>query len=158
MSLKSVLLNVTCDDLTLTQHIEAFGLTDFFNSLPPIHFQFMVFKTTLREGITKKKVYCCLSGGELRDGDAALTQTGRSALAMLMLIPAAADCTVIFQELRIGRTPLSTKIKRTIQSAPAGSKICFFGDMAGELDGKMLDALGWSKGIENLQVNPEKTP
>jgi hypothetical protein len=156
MRLKSVLLNVTCDDLTLTQQIEAFGITEFFNSLPPAHLQFMVFKTILRDGITKKKVYCCLSGGELNAGDLKLTPTGKAALAMLMLIPAPLKHKIIFQELRIGRTPLSTKVKQTIQSAPAGSKICFFGDMSGELDGKMLDILGWNKVIENINVNQEK--
>ena len=151
MNLESTRLEVIADDLTLTREAASFGAAGVFSSFPPgSRLLFDVFKTVLRQGSTRKTVYCCLSGGEVRDGDAALTLVGRAALTMLLLIPTPPDTPITLQELRIGKIPLRTKVQRAVKNAPAGRKICFFGDMSGELDGKALDSLGWNQTIERV--------
>ena len=44
-----------------------------------------------------------------------------------------------FQQLNIGKIPLK-KVIQMLKEKPNGSKVCFVGDMAGELDGHMHDA------------------
>jgi len=97
--------------------------------------QYMVYKTKL-DG---KTYYCCWSGGRLVDGDASLTQVGQAALETLISLPVGNE-TLVLQELRVGQTELRDKVKATFRKLPSGSKVCFFGDMAGELDGKMHQA------------------
>ncbi len=108
--------------------------------LPPSHtvLQFMVFEARLGP----KRVYCCLAGGELSPaGEVLLTTIGRYALeALVSKLPP--DSTVIMQELQLGKVPLKRKVKATIAAAPPDAGVCFFGDMAGELDGLMFDAIG----------------
>ena len=58
--------------------------------------------------------------------------------------------TFIFQELKLGPTPLRDKIKATLRRAPANAKICFFGDMQGELDGRLHQAFNVVKGSLNI--------
>lgn len=96
-----------------------------------------VFQSTLG----RKTLYCCCSGGELREGQVYLTAIGQAAVEALLKLPMGYNDPLYMQELRIGRTPLRKKVKRVIESTPAESKICFFGDMADELDGEILRAL-----------------
>ncbi|WP_449508436.1 hypothetical protein [Enterobacter ludwigii] len=95
----------------------------------------------------RKTFYCALSGGTLDNGEPALTLIGRAALEVIVNYPSPND-TLIFQQVKLGETPLKTKVKSTLKKAPANSKICFFGDMQGELDGVLLD-------VFNLQKSPD---
>lgn len=95
----------------------------------------------------RKTFYCALSGGRLENGEPALTLIGRAALEAVINYPSSND-TLTFQQVVLGETPLKTKVKATLKKAPANSKICFFGDMQGELDGVLLD-------VFNLQQSPK---
>jgi hypothetical protein len=99
---------------------------------------FSVFQTR----IALKTYYICLSGGELRNGEVFLTEIGTMALEALAQLPTPFERHVLeFQEVRIGKIPLRKKIKQMLLSHPNHSKVCLFGDMAGELDGVIIDAL-----------------
>lgn len=95
----------------------------------------------------RKTFYCALSGGKIENGEPALTLIGRAALEAVLNYPSSNE-TLTFQQVVLGDTPLKTKVKATLKKAPANSKICFFGDMQGELDGVLLD-------VFNLQKTPE---
>jgi hypothetical protein len=98
---------------------------------------FSVFETTLGE----KTVYCCLAGGHLDSkGKVWFTAVGRAAFEALLRLPTTTE-PVILRELKLGRVPLHYKIRETVEAAPPGACICFFGDMAGELDGVAFEAL-----------------
>jgi hypothetical protein len=106
--------------------------------LPPTHpVVFPVFETTLGE----KTVYCCLAGGHRdRDGEVEFTEIGQAAFEALLRLPLASEPTLL-RELKRGRVPLRRQIRETVEAAPPGARICFFGDMAGELKGVAVAAL-----------------
>lgn len=93
-----------------------------------------------------KKYYCCWSGGEIRNGTLYLTPVGQAAMEALTELPIGNNNTLIIQELRLGETPLKAKVKKALKKAGANSKICFVGDMAGELDGHMAQAFNLVSG------------
>lgn len=95
----------------------------------------------------RKTFYCALSGGRMENGEPALTLIGRAALEAVINYPSPNN-TLTFQQVVLGEKPLKSKVKATLKKAPANSKICFFGDMQGELDGVLLD-------VFNLQKSPE---
>lgn len=103
---------------------------------PHISIMMCVFEVTLQD----KKVYACWSGGLVQDGQPMLNLVGRAALEALINLPLGTNDNLIFQELKIGVTPLDEKVKHIISQAPAGSKICFLGDLQGELDGHIAQA------------------
>lgn len=94
--------------------------------------------------------YCCWSGGEMhRDnkGMPHLTPTGEAALEALTLLPCLQDAdgkfdkTLVFHELRLGKTPLKDKVLGGFRlTADASAVICFVGDLVEELNGHMHEA------------------
>ncbi|WP_147200851.1 hypothetical protein [Pantoea sp. CCBC3-3-1] len=92
----------------------------------------------------RKKLYVCLSGGAVVDGEARFTLTGRAAYEALCSISTISD-TLTIQQISISETPLKTKVKSALKKAPANSCICFIGDMQGELDGVLSDVFNISK-------------
>jgi hypothetical protein len=106
----------------------------------------MVFETSFKE----KKVYTCWSGGALQDGEPKLTLIGRAALEALVNLPLGNNDKLIFQELKLGPKPLREKVRAAIMRAEPGSKICFIGDMQGELDGQMHKAFNLAQGSINI--------
>jgi hypothetical protein len=102
--------------------------------------RFMVFETTCHG----KTINICLSGGRMVDGEPELTLIGSAAFEALIRLPG--DCkAMVFKEIKIGKTPLREKVEQTIMEAPEGARICFFGDMSGELDGVLLDSLNMER-------------
>jgi hypothetical protein len=97
----------------------------------------MVFETTFKG----KVIYCCLSGGSIVDGEPKMTPIGNAAFEALCNLPMGDKNTIIFQELKIGKTPLKIKMREAIERAPAGARLCFIGDMQGELDGVVAQGL-----------------
>jgi len=102
----------------------------------------MVFETSFKD----KKVYTCWSGGEIRDGEPRLTLIGRAALEALLNLPLGSNDKLIFQELKLGTTPIKEKVRAAIMKAEHGATMCFIGDMQGELDGQMHKAFNLSPG------------
>lgn len=108
---------------------------------------YMVFETKI-DGVA---YYCCWSGGVIEGGEPKLTEVGRAALEVLVALPIGNDDTLYFQELKIGATPLKKKVICMLREKPPLSKVCFVGDMAGELDGKLAEAFNLS-GVKELKV------
>jgi hypothetical protein len=94
---------------------------------------YSLFETT----VGTKVVYCCWSGGYIKDNEPHLTIVGRGAFEALISMPLGQNELVVFQELKLGRTPLRQKIINCLQKVPPATKVCFVGDLAGELDGHM---------------------
>lgn len=104
--------------------------------------QFMVYQVEY----DRKKYYCCWSGGEIKNGEPHMTLIGRAAIEALINLPLGSNAAMIVQELAVGPTPLRNKIKAALKRAPANAKICFLGDMQGELDGQMHAAFNVQPG------------
>ncbi|WP_455233182.1 hypothetical protein [Geopseudomonas aromaticivorans] len=136
-TLKSVLIAGTKPEAATLLHIqEQMGLQ------PGMSMQFMVYQVEF----DRKKYYCCWSGGEIKGGEPLMTLVGQAAMEALVNLPLGNNDALIIQELRLGQTPLRNKIKTTLKRAPANSKICFLGDMQGELDGHMHTAFNVQPG------------
>lgn len=118
---------------------EAMGVAPDAEILP------MVFEVALND----KTVYACWSGGEIVGDDVQMTLAGRGAFEALLSLPYGRK-TLILQQLKLGRTPLRDKVHAAIEAAPEGAKICFFGDLAGELDGHMHRAFNVGRGFIDL--------
>lgn len=84
-----------------------------------------------------RKYYCCWAGGKIENGEPLFTLIGQGALECLINLPMGDDEALIIQELTLGKTPLHEKFASTFRRAPPNSKICFLGDLQGELDGHM---------------------
>lgn len=95
--------------------------------------QLMVFEVNFDE----KKLYVCLSGGDLKDGKPQFTLTGKAAFEALSNLNSTEN-TLTVQHITLGETPLEVKVKATLKNASANSSICFVGDMQGELDGVLF--------------------
>lgn len=106
----------------------------------------MVFETSFKD----KKIYTCWSGGVIENGEPKLTLIGRAALEALMNLPLGSNEQLVFQELKIGATPLRKKVRAAVMKASPGMKICFIGDMQGELDGHMFKAFNVSNKPMNI--------
>lgn len=117
-----------------------------YGARPGQSLEFMVFEVDY----DRKKYYCCWSGGEVKGGEPYLTLVGQAALEALSNLPLGRDDALIIQELKIGETPLRNKIKAALKRAPANSKICFIGDMQGELDGHLPQAFNLQKGSKSI--------
>ncbi|HBK3302464.1 hypothetical protein I5679_18905 [Citrobacter koseri] len=96
----------------------------------------------------RKIYYCALSGGKLENGEPILTLVGQAALEVIINHPSPNN-TLVFQQVKLGETPLKTKVKATLRNAPANSKICFFGDMQGELDGVLSDVFNIKASLDS---------
>lgn len=87
--------------------------------------------------------YCCWSGGALQAApdhpDAlpiGLTDAGLIAFKQMRRLPFFQH-KIAFIELRLGQTPIREKVLRAFRTTPTDMMLCFFGDLAKELDGHM---------------------
>ena len=108
-----------------------------------------VFQTTVARGGRSARVLCCWAGGELdKDGwsnldDIEVSLVGRAAISALMRLPACMDDRpadqgrLVMRGLKLGPTPLRDKVIDAVLEAQPGDRLCFLGDLAGELNGQM---------------------
>jgi hypothetical protein len=102
---------------------------------------FCVFEVTV-DG--DKVVYCCWSGGDITpDGEVLMSPIGEAAAEALANLPMGSNESLTICQLKIGPTPLQDKILANLRAAKPGAKLCFLGDLAGELDGKMSPAFNY---------------
>lgn len=106
----------------------------------------MVFETSFKD----KKIYCCLSGGSIDNGEPRLTPIGKAALEALINLPMGDNTSLVFQELKVGPTPVRDEVRAAVMRAPEGSKLCFIGDMQGGLDGVAFQALNVGQSVVNI--------
>jgi hypothetical protein len=110
---------------------------------------FCVFQTTASRGDRVRRVLCCWSGGRIA-ADPEFTPVGLAAFEALMRLPSCMDDhpavppIPVIQQLIVGRTPLRDKIIDAVLEAPPGARLCFLGDLAGELDGLMSPAFNFA--------------
>jgi hypothetical protein len=86
-----------------------------------------------------KTFYCCMAGGKVDayGSDASLTVIGKFTLQALIELPVK-QTPIVLQEIKIGTVSLKQKVIRVFRQYPSGTKICFIGDIAGELDGILI--------------------
>jgi hypothetical protein len=104
-----------------------------------------VFQTTASRGNATGRVLCCWAGGHLEpSGEILMTPVGQAAVDALMRLPACMDDQLadkgrlVVRELKVGKTPLREKVIDAVLEAEPGDRLCFLGDLAGELDGQMF--------------------
>jgi len=88
-----------------------------------------------------KEVFCCWAGGTINreTNEPMLTLVGAASVESLAALPGE-PYDLVIQEVRKGKRPIQDKIIESILAAPEGARICFVGDLAGELDGEMSKA------------------
>jgi hypothetical protein len=101
-----------------------------------VSMEFMVFSVQC-DG---KTVYCCWSTGKIEDNETYFSLIGKASLEALINLPLGSRAPLVIRELKLCSQPLESSILNTIRAVEPGSKICFLGDMTGELDGYMFDA------------------
>jgi hypothetical protein len=135
--------------------VDSLGLRGFINQFPAnVALQFMVFEITLHQPGTKKKVFCCFSGGRLSGGTVEATPIGMAALLQLALIPPKGEHFPRYVTLRNGKTPVKEQIMEALRKVPEGVRICFLGDMQGKLDGQILPAIRFTGKMLRLSSCP----
>lgn len=90
---------------------------------------FLVFE--VRTG--NKVVYCCWSQGEIRRGQPLLTTSGQASLEALLNLPFGRKEKLLVQGIKLGETELEDKVGEVFLQASPGTRICFVGDIEGEL-------------------------
>jgi len=120
-----------------------------------------VMETTASRGTRSRRVLCCWAGGDVTDdGEIMVSLVGRAAVNALMRLPACMDDQpaekgrLVFRQLRIGRTPLRDKVIDAVLEAQPGDRLCFIGDLAKELDGKMGPTFNIAEG-EPIVLDPD---
>lgn len=86
--------------------------------------------------------YCCWAGGKFITAPEgvtgppipALTPVGQATVETMVALPFFQGKLSFFQ-LVMGPTPLPTKVLDAFAATPSDMMLCFFGDLAGELDG-----------------------
>lgn len=81
--------------------------------------------------------YCSWSGGQLAPQGLMMTLIGRAAYEQLKNLPMGNSGPIVVQEMKLGKTPLKDKIIALLEATPEHSKICFLGDIEGDLNGQM---------------------
>jgi hypothetical protein len=103
--------------------------------------------------------YCCWSGGAFprtpeghsvaRPEDVQFTLAGQAAVEALLALPFLPHKVLIFQEMRLGQTPLRDKVLAAFErSADVEAVVVFVGDLAKELDGHMATTFNLSGFVE----------
>ena len=108
-------------------------LNQMFSVRPEQEMLFCVFEVQC-DGST---YYCCWSGGRIEKGRPMMTPTG-------------GDDRLHIHELRVGLTPLREKVVNILRAKPAHARVCFLGDLNGELDGLMTKAFNVTGESVNL--------
>lgn len=120
--------------------------------------------------VGRQRRYCCWSGGTIPRApgnssevgavqDIRLTLAGRAAMEALTALPFIEHKALVFQELRVGKTPLRQKVVETFyKTAAQQALIVFVGDLAGELDGKMGPAFNLAGYIQLDEILARHAP
>jgi hypothetical protein len=90
--------------------------------------QFHVYHTQVDD----KEVYCCLSGGVVENNEIVFTPIGLGAFEALSHVEVEQD-NYYAEELKVENGSIQEQIEAVFNKVPADSKVCFIGDMTGEL-------------------------
>lgn len=143
-----LIIGVTCDPMTEM----AVRAIQKVSEQQATQISFHVFQVKVN-GVTR---YCCFAGGQrsgpppeggdfrqltsdTAEGWPLLTLIGQAALEALANVPVPSD-SLVFAEIRKGKTPIRTKMIEIFKRS-GNAKVCFFGDLAGELDGLMSKSI-----------------
>lgn len=107
-------------------------------------------KTTVNDNF----YYVGMAGGtvEVENDDANLTEIGRYVLMALITLNTGTE-NVVLQEIK-GTSDIRKKVINYLLKHPSGTKVCFVGDMSGELDGVLInEGLNLQKGTVIIELN-----
>ena len=79
-----------------------------------------------------KKLFCCLSGGHIVDGKIEFTPIGMAAFEALTNVEADGEVEYFADEINTEES-IETQLEAVFDRVPDGSKVCFIGDITGEL-------------------------
>ncbi|MBE0364927.1 hypothetical protein PULV_a3219 [Pseudoalteromonas ulvae UL12] len=79
-----------------------------------------------------KEVYCCLSGGVVENNEIMFTPVGLGAFEALTRIKPEQE-QYFAEELKIENGSIKAQIEEILAKVPDQSKVCFIGDMTGDL-------------------------
>lgn len=102
------------------------------------HVQYMVFKTRVDQD---KEVYCCWSGGSVEDNVIEFTPIGKAAFEALLNTDQSDDIQLYAEKLT-SRENLKSQVEKTLKKVPNNARVCFVGDVAGELKEELPTAFG----------------
>ena len=102
------------------------------------HVQYMLFKTRVGQ---EKEVYCCWSGGSVEDNVIEFTPIGKAAFEALLNTDQSDDIQLYAEKLS-DRRSLKKQVERTLNKVPNNARVCFVGDVAGELKEELPVAFG----------------
>lgn len=110
--------------------------------------------------------YCAWAGGYMDRENPTLpflTPFGQAAVDALLTLPfVVADqqrYTLVFQEVRLGATPLPRKVRSCFRmTADVNALVVFVGDLAKELDGHMFKTMNPVDGIHARDCKPPRKP
>lgn len=102
------------------------------------HVQYMLFKTQVDKD---KEVYCCWSGGNVSDNVIEFTAIGKAAFEALLNTDQSDDIQLYAEHLQSPET-MAQQVARTLKKVPNKARICFVGDVAGQLKDELPKAFG----------------
>jgi hypothetical protein len=100
-----------------------------------------IFVYIYRAVLGEKTFHVCWAGGKFIDEgrDVGLTLIGRANCEALMMYPGSYP-KMALAELKLSDLELRLQITYILNRLPNLSRVCFFGDVSGELDGKLFKA------------------
>ncbi len=107
-------------------------------------------KTTVNDNF----YYVGMAGGtvDVENDDANLTEIGHYVLTALITLNTGTE-NVVLQEIK-GTSDIRKKVINYLLKHPSGTKVCFVGDMSGELDGVLInEGLNLQKGTVIIELN-----
>ena len=82
--------------------------------------------------VDDKEVYCSLSGGVVENNEIVFTPIGLGAFGALSNVQVEQD-NYNAEELKVENGPIQAQVEAVFNKVPADAKVCFIGDMTGEL-------------------------
>ncbi len=83
-----------------------------------------------------KQIFCCLSGGVIENNEIQFTPVGLAAFEALTNVKKENECEY-FADFIDTAANISEQIETVFNRVPSGSKVCFIGDITGELKSEL---------------------
>lgn len=80
-----------------------------------------------------KNIYCCLSGGVIENNEIQFTAVGLAAFEAMTNIQTETEAVYYAEQISQDEGELSDQIEQVFQKVPDGSRVCFVGDITGEM-------------------------
>lgn len=91
--------------------------------------QYHVYEVAYKE----KQIFCCLSGGLIENNEIQFTAVGLAAFEALTNIGNSMEAEYFAEQISIDSADLAAQICEVFDRVPSGARVCFIGDITGEL-------------------------